>query len=299
MILWGISGRRICGTALLSCLIGALAAPSAKPAVVFSNGFETDTAGWTPYGPPFDATRVPSGTNGVTSASGSFHAVNSASSPYPATNWGGENFGAGDAVPTAFQEYTTSLDIYLNVDGGYANDTRFDWDSAISDSNGEFKRDFIFNGGFYNDATGPGANTNRFVISASNNSQPGSAYAKNPGRDPIAISTSGWYTFEHHFYDNGGVLAVDLSIFDALNNLIHSWTLSDPTDLIGGVGGNQYGYFSDNDFSSLAFDNSELRTAAVSAVPEPLSLAIWPMIGLTIGGVTWLRRKWLAPTAAA
>jgi hypothetical protein len=161
-------------------------------------------------------------------------------------------------VPTAFREYRTAVSIYLNVGGGWANNTRFDFDSAINNSGGTHRRDFIFNGGFYNDATGPGANTNRFVISASTNSQPSSAFAKNPANDPIAISTSGWYTFEHHFYNNSGVLAVDLLIRDSLGALVKKWTLSDPSDLIANIGGNRYGWFDFNQFSNLAFDDAEL-----------------------------------------
>ncbi len=148
---------------------------------LYSNGFETNITDWDAFGGSFNATRVASGTNGITSASGGFHAENSASGS--ASRWGGYNFGAGNAVPTAFQEYTTSVDIFLNVAGGWSNDTRFDFSSAINNAGGTHLRDFIFNAGFYNslDLTGPGAGTDRFVISASNNSQPGSAFAKNPG----------------------------------------------------------------------------------------------------------------------
>jgi hypothetical protein len=96
------------------------------------------------------------------------------------------------------------------------------------------------------------------VISASNNSQPGSAFAKNPGKLPIAISTTGWYTFKHRFYNNGGVLAVDMSIYDSSNVLVNSWTLSTPADLIGGIGGNRYGWFDFDEFNPLAFDNATL-----------------------------------------
>ncbi len=257
---WGVS------TALMMVvMVGQVQAAT----VLYSNGFETDIAGW------FTPTRVASGTGGITSSSGSFHATTAAGAS-DFTRWGGYNFDAGDAVPTAFQEYWTAVDIYLNVNGGWTNNTRFDFDSAINNAGGTFLRDFIFNAGFYNDSDGsPGSGTSRFIVSASNNSQPGSAYAKNPGRDPIAISTSGWYTFEHHFYDNGGVLAVDLSIFDASNALVHTWTLSDPTDLIVGVGGNRYGWFDYNEFSSLAIDNSELRVADTAAVPEPFSLVLF------------------------
>lgn len=182
-----------------SCAVLAglvLAAPS-MATTLYSQGFEVDTTDWS------SATRVASGTGGITSASGGYHAT-AATNGGTYTLWGGYNFGAG-SVPTAFQEYTTSVDIYLNVDGGWANNTRFDFDSAISNSAGTFLRDFIFNAGFYNDGTGPGAGTNRFVISTGNNSQPSSAYAKDPGHDPIAIDTTGWYTFQNHFYDDGEI----------------------------------------------------------------------------------------------
>ncbi|MBX7073856.1 MAG: hypothetical protein K1X71_11970 [Pirellulales bacterium] len=253
--------------ALAASLCLLVAAPS-RAAVVYFNGFETDTAGWT------NAIQTPSGTSGIPSAAGNYHAVYGTPSVY--TNWGGYNYGAGNAVPTVFQPYVTSIDIYLDLDSGAANNTRFDFSSAINNSGGTHKRDFIFNGGFYNsaDVTGPGAGTDRFVISASNNSQPGSAYAKNPAKGPIAISNTGWYKFEHSFYNNAGVLAVDMSIYDSSNSLVNSWTLSDPSDLIGGVGGNRYGWFDYNQFPVLAFDNSQL-----SIVPEPASVAIWSLLG--------------------
>jgi len=260
----------------------AAAAGHAQGAL-YTNGFETDTAGWNA-----STMRVPSGTNGINSASGSFHALDGGGS---FTQWGGYNYGAGNGAPTVFQEYRTSVDIYLDLTGPWANNTRFDFSSAINGSNGLHKRDFIFNAGFYDDATGPGAGTDRFVISASNNSQPGSAFAKNPDKDPVFISTTGWYTFEHHFYDNGGILAVDMSIFDASEALVNSWTLSDPTDLIAGVGGNRYGWFDFNQFSTLALDNGEMSTFEAAAVPEPASLAVWGlgMLGMAVGAAR--RRK--------
>jgi hypothetical protein len=221
----------------------------------FFQGFETDTNGW------FGATRVMTGTNGVPSKTGAFHAEDDGGA---FTRWGGYS----KTFPTG--GYTTSLDIYLDISppymtGGitpYANDTRFDWTSAISTPACAHRRDFVFNAGFYTDTDTTGAGP-RFVISASNNAGRSGAFPKNPGRMPYTINVEGWYTFEHRFYDNGfGVLAVDLTIKNAAGVPLFTWTLSDPSDSIGtNVGGNRYGWFALDEFptgTALAFDNSAL-----------------------------------------
>ena len=270
-------------------LLGAVgAALPTQAGVLYSNGFETNITDWNAFGGGFNATRVASGTNGVTSESGSFHAENSATGS--ASRWGGYNYGAGNAVATVFQEYWTEVGVYLDVGGGWANDTRFDFSSAINNAAGLHRRDFTFNGGFYNDSDGsPGTGTNRFIFSASNNSQPGSAFAKNPARSPIAISTTGWFTFQHHFYNNAGVLAADMTIFDSSNLPVGFWMLSDPSDLIGGIGGNRYGWFAYNQFSTLAFDNAELRTLD-AAVPEPGTWTLLVIALLSLFGFGMMRR---------
>jgi hypothetical protein len=98
------------------------------------------------------------------------------------------------------------------------------------------------------------------VISASTNATRSGAFPKNPGRMPYTISTEGWYTFEHRFRDNGsGVLAVDLTIKNDMGVPLMTWTLSDPSDVIGStVGGNRYGWIVIDEFPFLAFDNSML-----------------------------------------
>jgi hypothetical protein len=220
----------------------------------FFQGFETDTSGWVQ-----GVTRVASGTNGIISASGSYHAE-AAQDAF--TRWGGYGGIAGcsgSACAASFPQdgYVTSIDIYLDAENTTRdNDTRFDFSSAINNPAGSHRRDFVFNAGFYNDTDLTG-NGPRFVITASNNAGRGSADPRNPGRDPFAITNDGWYTFQHTFRNNSGVLAVDLSIKDAAGVVLHTWTLSDPTDTINGtVGSNRYGYFFVQEFSPLAIDNS-------------------------------------------
>jgi hypothetical protein len=78
---------------------------------------------------------------------------------------------------------------------------------------------------------------------------------------PYTIYLEGWYTFEHRFRDNGfGVLAVDLTIKDAAGVPLFTWTLSDPSDVIGQtVGGNRYGWIVIDEFpTGVAFDTSIL-----------------------------------------
>ena len=221
----------------------------------YVQSFETDTFDWT------GATRVQTLTHGVPSKLGAFHAEDQNGNDLTFTRWSGysKTFPVGG--------YTTTIDIYLDIsppymNGGftpYPDDTRFDWSSAINRPDCMHRRDFVFNAGFYidPDSTGTGP---RFVISASNNAGRGNADPKNPGRMPYTVSTEGWYTFEHRFRDNGaGVLAVDLTLKDALGVPLMMWTLSDPSDVIGQtVGGNRYGWFVINEFPFLAFDNSAL-----------------------------------------
>lgn len=207
---------------------------SAAGFLAFFNGFETNTDGWT------TVERVSSGTDGIASAKGSYHAI-ATSGDF--TRWGGYN--------TVFPAdgYSTFLDIYLDPSASTVGaDRRFDYTSAISTPDNNHRRDFIFNVG--TDGTGG------YVISASNN-VPG--WPANPARSPFFLP-GGWYTFKHSFYNNGsGVLAVDLSVIDMAGNTLSTWTLSDPSDVIGvTVGGNRYGWFPGNrfDFASLAIDNA-------------------------------------------
>jgi hypothetical protein len=257
------------------CIVLLLAAVTAFAAIHYFQGFEVDTYDWT------GVTRVSSGTNGVISAAGNYHAE---AAPGAFTRFGGYESTFPDGG------YTTSIDIYLNMAGGYMNDTRFDYSSAIQQPNGNFLRDFMFNGGFYNDAdpTSTLNNTPRFVVSASNNS-PG--WPKNPGRNPVAITQTGWYTFTHRFYNSNDVLAVDLSItkFDGTPVPGATWTLSTPTDLIGtNVGGHLYGWFVDQQsqpFSVLAIDNVSLLSVNAAASVSACKNGGWQHLTRSDGSI--------------
>ncbi|HEV7281209.1 MAG TPA: HYR domain-containing protein [Pirellulaceae bacterium] len=239
--------------ALICAAFAVAAAASTASAQTYYDGFEDDPTTWV------GADRVPTGTNGVDASEGAFYGAPTPGVTSPFTRFGGYNV----AFPS--HGFDTSVDIYLNVEGAFANDTQLDYTAAISTPTNAHRRDFIFNLGFYDDATGPAPNTNRFVVSASNNS--GGADPKNPARSPIAISTTGWYTFKHEFRKTANnVLTVRLAIIDAVGAEVGSWTLSDPSDVIGvTVGGNRYGWFPVNQFgSSLYFDESRKQNA-----PQP------------------------------
>jgi hypothetical protein len=256
-------------------LLTAGVASAGAPPLPYFNGFEENIDGWDfQANPAFHAARVASATNGVTSATGGWHAEGGTNNgTVPVTNWGGYS----SVFPA--NGYSTAVDIYLNFGGGYTNDTRFDFTSAINTPAGNHRRDFAFNAGFYNDNTAPGSG-NRFIISASNNTGRANSFPANPGRNPIAITTTGWYTFKHTFRDNGsGVLAVDLTVADSAGTVLGQWTLSDASDVIGvTVGGNRYGWFASIEFPFLAFDNSA-RSGAVPQTKDDCKNGGWQFVG--------------------
>ncbi len=287
------------GFGTVACAIVILAlfpVPAYAQLTSWFQGFETDNSGWDlPFGAQYDATRVPSGTHGVTSRTGNFHAEAfgpcglDTPSPVPCggsafTDWGGYGGHPGCFMTACAAQnfppggYLTSVDLYLDAQNLNSqiiesNDTRFDFSSAIDDPTGNFRRDFVFNGGFYTTDQSNGTFVDvgaipHFVISTGNNAGRGGAFPPDSGHDPIAITLSGWYTFQHRFYDSGGgVLAVDFMIFDSTGHLVHKWTRSDPSDIIGvTVGGHRYGWLASNEFNFMAIDNSFYLAAALTGV---------------------------------
>jgi hypothetical protein len=119
-------------TVIIALSVTALGSLALAAGSSFFQGFETDTSGW------FGATRVASGTNGIMSASGSWHAEAASGDFVAFTRWGGYGgvsgcSGNACAAPFPANGYITSIDIYLDADSlTSANDTRFDFSSAIN-----------------------------------------------------------------------------------------------------------------------------------------------------------------------
>jgi hypothetical protein len=264
-------GRTPAVVFVLAVLAATWMAADAPPGPYF-NGFEQNTSGWF-NNEGGTIKRVLSGytgsgyASGIPSASGAYHArlgkdpnpdsCASGGGPQPIydapyTNWGGYSsiFPPGG--------YQTRVDIYLDVQWAQMNfDQRFDWSSAVSTPTGQHRRDFVFNAG--TDALG-------FVISGSNNGTRCGAFPANPGRMPVQIVQSGWYTFEHSFFGvPGGPLVVTMRVINKTTSAtVGTWVLTDASDIIGvTVGGNRYGWFVQNEIDDLAIDNSE-RTGIVS-----------------------------------
>ena len=274
MILW--SRIRVMGPVVAAM---ALVSTSAHANVIYSQGFETDTSGWfdSSNGWVGSATRVASGTGGITSASGSFHAVMTQSNTgIPANDRGPfTNFSGFKSVwPGGI---TASTDIFL--DTGWALGEGFDYSAAASRQDGNFLRDFIFH-------VTQDTSTGDLQVAGSNNTN------FDPREDletinHLVISTSDWYTFEHVFFDDGGVLAVDLNLYNSSGVLLFTETRSTPADLIATVvGGNHYGWFTNIDIAGgIAVDNVSL-----SIVPEPGTIALWG-IGIVAFGVFYRARS--------
>lgn len=129
------------------------------------------------------------------------------------------------AVPptalSAFYPYTTSVDVYLDVDNVIDAPTGTSWDlsSAVVQPNCvDHLRGFVFRCSWYK-------NTEQFTCNVRVTRLPGQKDLEVD--DPIYIYDAGWYTFHHSFYDDGsGVLAVDMEILQG-DTLIKDWTLSE------------------------------------------------------------------------
>lgn len=255
---------RILPTIASGIVLAASAAfAPANAASTYSQGFETDTAGWNDGGSYGTITRVPSGTGGIASSEGSYHAVVEQSDAGPYTFFDG----ARDVFTGAI---TTSLDIYL--DTSWADGAGFDYSVAANGTDGNHQRDYIFH-------VTMDSSTQQLLVGVSNNTNFDPVENLEDGNH-VVIASSGWYTFEHVLRDDGGQLAVDLNLYGPdSSTLLFTQTLTDALDTIPGeVGGNRYGWFTNIDIAGgIAIDDAQL---SVAPLPPAIILFLSGMAGL-------------------
>jgi len=194
----------------------------------FDQGFETDIvgwidekeAGWEDYG-------IITRTASVNSSEGDYHSVFEGKVSGPFTRFDGYT----DSWPGT---WVAELDVYL--DPVWTDGEAFDYSVAANGTNGAHLQDFIFN-------VVKDISNSALYVAASNNSY-------TPPRQDLEtinhyeITAAGWFTLQHVFYDNGGVLSVDMNLLDDGGNVLWTETRTDPTNLIPSVvGGNRYGWF--------------------------------------------------------
>lgn len=219
---------------------------AATPVSPYENGFENDTAGWNDYGGTI--TQKASGTDSIPSQCGDYHAEITGS---VFTRWGGY----ADEFPVG--GFTTEVDVYLDMALADGSDKGFDFSSAVNNTDGDHRRDFIFH--LETNASNPGT----WLVNASNNA-PGDPSGSG---DSVEISETGWYTLQAYFHDNGsGELEVTMNVIKRSDDsVVFTKDRHDASDVIGStVGGNRYGWFTGHrfDFDKLAIDNSQLYLGA-------------------------------------
>jgi uncharacterized protein YkwD len=297
------SGSLLVGAFCAVALVFGVAAATAASSRTFINDFERsgDETLANSWGtdPPATSVRTPSGAaaeyaSGIPSSHGRWHVRMRPNEPCPKlqaslacqgsyTLWGKPGT-TNATLPDG--GYVTQVDIYLDVpwmtQGPDRFDTRYDWDSAINDQAGAFRRDFVFNVGTPQSptetTTDPGyyanASTNAFRSGAfPENTCPSPADPPNGCRQPVKIRQSGWYTFVHYFHvvtiASSRYLAVDMLILRG-NAVVAHWTIYDKDD-VASFGGDAYGWFVIQEIPALAADCVALHRPGVIRSTRPAS----------------------------
>ena len=223
----------------------------------FDQGFDSDTVGITTQANGWSgiATVMPSGTGGVVSPDGSSHARFEQSDATggltgPFTRFDGYR---ADFV-TGFE---TEVKIYLDPNAWGAGEG-FDYSVAINNQSGVHLRDYIFH-------VTQDTSSDALLIGVSNNTNFDPREDLDTLQNHFEVTTAGWYTLKHNFYDNGsGELAVDMTVENASGSTLFTETLSTATDLISTVvGGNRYGWFTNIDVDGgILVDSLALNTSS-------------------------------------
>lgn len=242
-------------TIIFSSFFVFLFALTASAAPLYYQGFESDTSGWLDSNSSWYGlvTQVPDGTNGINSSEGENHAIvegDSSSAP----------FSRFDGYRDVWSyDWNAEIDVYL--DPNWATGEGFDYSVAASGSDGNHQRDFIFHVGIVENYGG--IDGKALLVNGSNNADfytnPYKLVNDNRGSYFI-VEEAGWYTLQHHFYNDGGVLSVDLNLLDSNGEVLWTATRTNAADTIPNeVGGNRYAWFTHIDvIDGIAVDAHEL-----------------------------------------
>lgn len=204
------------------------------PTFDFHQGFESDrdgvfdttTPGWSSYG----TVEVVTSHGAITAADGAQFAV--LKEPLPINANSGPFSRLGGYRDLFVDGATAETKVYL--DTSWAEGEGFTFSVATNGSNGLHRRDFSFTVAQTADGlevgVGNGIDHN------------GPMPADIAGTDNV-IEDSGWYTLQHVFNNVGGVLSVTFNVLDSLGNVVFTDVLSDPSDVIGLIGGNRYAWY--------------------------------------------------------
>ncbi len=202
--------------------------------------------------------RVASGTGGITSKSGGFHAViDSTSLPPNPDDFTGAFTRLGGYQSAFGGGFCVELDVYMDLSDPAVAANTYGWDlsAAANNQSGSHLRDFIFH-------TASNASGN-ILVGGSNNTN----FTRRNDLGSInhyTITSTGWYRFQWVFRDAGdGSLAVDLNLLDAGGTLLFTETRNNSGDLIATlVGGHRYLWFTFLEVDTLAIDNTTVSNSA-------------------------------------
>ncbi|MEZ5928568.1 MAG: hypothetical protein R3C55_08835 [Parvularculaceae bacterium] len=220
----------------------------------FDESFEDVTNGFLDGGDYGVVTVVPSGTNGITAPDGGSFAIVEQTDGGPFTRFDG--YRALDSG----QGFTAQIKIYLDPSAMAAGEG-FDYSVAANNQSGAHLRDFIFH-------VTQDTSTGQLLIGASNNTNFDPVENLESGNHGV-ITTAGWYTFEHTFYDAGNdTLAVSMTVKNAAGVPLFTQVLNNPSDIYStDFGGNRYGWFTNVDVAGgVAVDEARLLTEDTNPV---------------------------------
>jgi len=243
--------RRLAAPVAIAATLGLAGTALAAEPLEYEQDFSVDTAGW------FDSSNGWVGT--VTHNASDETATFEGDSSGPFSRFGGYS----DTWPA--DGYTAEIDVYL--DPAWSVGEGFDYSVASSRSNGDHLRDFIFHVGVVDEAGVQG-----LLVNGSNNTDFTTNSFKllnDNGGDYYVVETAGWYTLQHAFRADAGVLAVDLNLRDADNNVVWTATRTNAGDTVADVvGGNRYGWFNHIEVADgIEVDNHELYLGAPRVAP--------------------------------